>query len=188
MAFLDRFRKRTQDVLNSKVLICSLGSAFDDFLEKDADTYKRYFQNNTVLRLANANELMDALSGEYDIVHVLASVSPEGYIGESQITGTQLIQRSANLGTKLLWLATDNDPAGYIKNFKPNGNKLNLVMTIQRNGESFTNFLNNLLNGMQSGESMPVAWNNLCPQIPGHEHPDTPATIFFAGLGQIRFV
>jgi hypothetical protein len=33
---------------------------------------------------------------------------------------------------------------------------------------------------------MPVAWNDLCPQIPGSAHPDAPESIFFAGRGGVR--
>ena len=187
MAFLDLFRNRTQDVVDPKVLVCSLDSAFEAELVHDSDTYKQYFQSVTVQRFADADELLNSLRAEYDIVHVLAAVTPDGYLGYGRIAGTELIERSTNWGTKLLWIASDNDPDGYIKNFKPNGNKLNLVMTIQRRGEHFPSFLNRLLIEMRSGASMPVAWGRIVPQIPGQEHPDAPDTIFFAGLGQVRF-
>jgi len=40
---------------------------------------------------------------------------------------------------------------------------------------------------MQSGLSMPVAWNRIAPQQ-NKEHLDAPVTIFYCGLGQVRFV
>src|ERR1700746_4038814 len=110
MAFLDLFRKRTQDIVNTKVLVCSLDTALEDELARDSDTYKQYFQNVTVQRFADASELVNSLFWEYDIVHILAMITPDGYMGQSKITGTGLIERSAIWGTKLLWIASDNDP------------------------------------------------------------------------------
>ena len=188
MSFLDLFRKRAEDVYYTRVLVCSLDPAFEAELISDFEAYKRHFESVKLHRFTDPNELVSSLADKYDIVHVLAAVTPTGCLGESQITGTELIEKSVSWGTKLLWLASTNDPQGYIKGFKPNGNKLNLVMTINRGEYRFANFLEKLLSEMKSGASMPVAWNRIAPQIPGQQHPDVPATIFSCGLGQTRFV
>jgi len=188
MSFFDLFRRRTEDVFYTRVLVCSLGSAFESELISDFDTYKRHFESVKLQRLKDANELLNSLSDKYDIVHILTPVTSDGCLGESQTNGTELIEKSASWGTKLLWLASTNDPQGYIKGFKPNGSKLNLVMTIDRGGDRFPSFLEKLLLEMQSGSSMPVAWNRIAPQIPGQLHPDAPGTIFYCGRGQVRFL
>lgn len=38
------------------------------------------------------------------------------------------------------------------------------------------------------GESMPVAWNHLYPQIPGAAHGEAPECIFFAGRGAVMLL
>lgn len=188
MSFLDLFRRRTQDVFYTRVLVCSLGDVPEDELNRDFSAYQKYLGSVTLQRFVDANGLVNAFRGRYDIVHVLTAVTVDGRIGDSEISGTELIQQAALDNTKLLWIASSNDPKGYIKGFKPNGNKLNVVMTIDRRGDCLSNFIGKLLNEMQSGLSMPVAWNKIAPQIPGQEHPDAPATIFYSGLGQVRFV
>jgi hypothetical protein len=64
---------------------------------------------------------------------------------------------------------------------------LNLVMTINRNGPNFPNFLSKLLSRMSGGETMPTAWAALVPQT-RHDlsHADLPATIFSAGRGSVK--
>ena len=188
MSFLDLFRRRTQDVFYTRVLVCSVGDVPEDELGRDFNAYQKYLGSVTLQRFEDANGLVNALRGRYDIVHVLTAVTVDGRIGGSEISGTELIQQAALDNTKLLWIASTNDPQGYVKGFKPNGNKLNVVMTIDRRGDCLSNFIGKLLHEMQSGLSMPVAWNKIVPQIPGQEHPDAPATIFYSGLGQIRFL
>ena len=188
MSIFNFLRRRTEDVHFTRVLVCSLGPEFESDLVSDFDTYKRHFESVALSRFKTPEELIDSLSNKYDIVHVLSVVSPSGYLGESEINGTELIEKAASWGSKLLWLANSNDPQGYIKGFKPNGNKLNLVMTIDRGEFRFSNFLEKLFDEMQSGSSMPVAWNRIAPQIPGQPHPDAPETIFYSGLGQVRFL
>ncbi len=188
MSFLDLFRRRTQDVFYTRVLVCSLGNVHEDELVADHSAYQKYLESVTLKRFADANGLVSALRDKYDIVHVLTAVTADGRIADSEISGTELIQQAALDNTKLLWIASSNDPKGYIKGFKPDGNKLNVVMTIDRRGDCFSNFIAKLLHEMQSGSSMPVAWNKIAPQIPGQEHPGVPASIFYSGLGQVRFV
>jgi hypothetical protein len=85
---------------------------------------------------------------------------------------------------KLLWIASDNPPEGYIKHFRARGKKLNLVMTISRKGEKFTDFLGGLLAQMAQGTTMPTAWVKLAPQSPKTAS-DAPECIFFAGRGGV---
>jgi hypothetical protein len=188
MSFLDLFRRRTQDVHYTRVLVCSLGDASDCELDGDFNAYRKYLESVTLRRFHDEDELVGTLREGYDIVHVLTAVTPDGTIGEGKMTGTDLIERVCQCGAKLLWIGSSNGAQGYIKGFKPNGSKLNVVMTIDRGEERHSQFLEKLLGEMQAGSSMPVAWNRIAPQIPGRLHPDAPNTIFYAGLGQIRFV
>jgi hypothetical protein len=125
-----------------------------------------------------------------DIVHVFADVSPLGLVGEgtgSEFTGTDLIKAAADADVKLLWIASDNKPEGYIKGFKP-VKPLNLVMTISRNGPNFPTFLSQLLSRLSGGEKMPAAWAALSPQNANDpRHNSLPGTIFSAGRGNATF-
>jgi hypothetical protein len=88
---------------------------------------------------------------------------------------------------KLLWLAGENRPEGYVKGFKAAGRSLNLVLTIDRKSSSFSNFLENLLRKMSAGETMPVAWVSLAPQNSNDpRNQEAPACIFAAGRGGVR--
>jgi len=135
------------------------------------------------------HELLQTIGG-YDVVHLFVDVSPIGLMVDAsanEISGTDLIEKCCDSGVKLLWVASDNKPEGYIKGFKP-VKPLNLVMTIHRNGPAFATFLGQLLSRMSGGEAMPNAWAPLAPQAAGDPHRDRlPATIFSAGSGGARF-
>ncbi len=74
------------------------------------------------------------------------------------ISGTKLIQMCCDTGVKLLWIASENNSQAYIKGFKADGKRLNLVMTMNRQGNKFSVFLEELLSRMNAGEAMLGAW------------------------------
>jgi len=187
MSFLDFFRKRNEVLLNPRVLVGSVGPGFESFILEDEGAYRRYFDDTCTKIFEDVDSLMAELSKGYEIVHLFAKVTEHG-VGSSTMTGTELIQKSVAFGTKLFWIASSNDGNSYIKQFKLKGTGLNLVMTINRRGDKFPAFLRDLLGEMKSGASMPIAWNRIAPQIPNREHPDAPESIFFCGLGQVRFI
>lgn len=59
-----------------------------------------------------------ALIGKgYDIVHLLAVVSPVGIVTDSSgntLSGTSLIQSCCDADVKLLWIASDNNAEDYL--------------------------------------------------------------------------
>ncbi len=63
---------------------------------------------------------------------------------------------------------------------------VNLVMTLNRNGDNFGRFFRSLFQMMLKGVSMPMAWVKLAPQGPV-QPPDIPGTICMMGAGQIAF-
>jgi hypothetical protein len=141
--------------------------------------------------LPSIQALFGHLEQKYDIVHLLCDVTAQGTIADAngaEITGTELIQRCCDQNVKLLWSGSDNQPERYIKGFGARGKRLNLVMTIKRKDLNFAGFLGKLVSKMANGETMPVAWNELCPQIPNSTHPDAPESIFFAGRGGVRLL
>jgi len=189
MGILGLFRK--DEVFAAKVLVCALDSRFDDLVQEDSQIYGRYYRATTTAVLPTIQALLGHLEQKYDIVHLLCDVTAVGRITDAssgEITGTDLIERCCEQNVKLLWSASDNPAEGYIKGFGVRGKRLNLVMTLKRKGPSFPAFLQKLLSQMAYGETMPVAWNHLGPQIPGSYHSDGPDCIFFAGRGGVKLL
>jgi len=173
------------------VLVCAVDNRFVDLLREDSETYGRYYRATTTAVLPSIQALLGRLQQKFDIVHLIADVTETGTIRDAtgdEITGTELIQRCCDHDVKLLWAASDNLPERYINGFGARGKRLNLVMTLKRNGPNFPSFLQKMLSRMAYGETMPVAWNDICPQIPRSEHKDAPESIFFAGRGGVRLL
>jgi hypothetical protein len=191
MGIWDLFRKDKDEVHGAKVLACALDNRFDDLLKGDSEVYGQYYRATTTAALPDIQALLGRLEQKYDIVHLLCDVTANGTITDAsghEITGTELIQRCCDQNVKLLWCGSDNPPERYIRGFGARGTRLNLVMTLKRKGPNFPGFLQKLLSRMAYGDTMPVAWNDLCPQIPRSDHPDAPESIFFAGRGGVKLL
>lgn len=181
-----------KDVVNgARVLTCSLDAGFTDLVTTDSEIYKRYYPATRATHFSGIQDLLGALGQQVDIVHLLTNASSEGMITDSEgnrIAGTDLIQQCCDHNIKFLWIASDNRPEAYINGFKANGKRINLVMTIDRKGAKFPEFLDRLLFRMANGDTLPVAWVDLCPQIPGAAHSHAPDCIFYAGRGGVKLL
>jgi hypothetical protein len=191
LGILDLFRKSSQKsvVHDTKVLVCGLHPKFADQIESDSQIYSRFYPSTKTTSFTRIDDLLTAIRGN-DIVHLFADVSATGMMVDEnggELLGTDLIRKCGDLDVKLLWVASDNKPDGYIKGFKP-VKPLNLVMTLDRNGTNFTAFLGQLLSEMTNGKTMPTAWAVLSPQNRNDpRQARLPATIFSAGRGNVIF-
>jgi len=166
-----------------KVLICNVGSAISQGLEADSAVYRKYYGTVDSQSVRGKSELLSALESGSDIVHMFSRCSPDGVLSdleEGTADGTDLIRACVKYGTKLLWIATANDSSCYIKGFRAKGSPLNLIMTLNRRGDRFPDFLDRLLSRVSSGEKLPQAWMALAPQKGGPPTSDLPDCIFFA--------
>jgi hypothetical protein len=182
-------KRQTDEVTGTKVLVCSLGQKFDKLLHDDRSSYARFYRAVTATDFSTIKQLSQAIEKKYDIVHLFCDVSPSGMVVDRRgntITGTSLIEECADSDLKLLWMANENKPEGYIKGFKLAGKHINLVMTINRNGSKFSMFLEKLLSKLSRGETIPVAWAALAPQAPGQPQQDLPGCIFAAGRPGVK--
>ncbi len=192
MGIRDLFRKRVQDeVVGTRILVASLDHKFAELVKADSHCYSQYYSTPTEAVFEDIQGLLETISKGFDIVHLLCDVSPNGSISDgrgNETTGTALVQRCSDSEVKLLWLASGNNPEGYIKGFRQaTGKPLNLVLTIDRRGPRFPNFLLKLLIKMSAGETMPVAWVSLSPQNSNDpRNQDAPSCIFAAGRGAVR--
>ena len=193
MGIKNLFRKSSHsedEVVGSKVLVCSLDPKFAELLDADRNSYRRFYPTTTAATFTSLQELSAAIGKGYDVVHLFCDAPPEGIVAGSSgatITGTGLIQMCCDSGVKLLWIASENKPDAYIKGFKAGGKPLNLVMTIHRQGPKFSLFLEKLLSKMSLGETMPKAWVAIAPQSPNDpRQKESPVCIFAAGRAAVK--
>ncbi len=174
-------------VKGTRVLVCAFEAEFDLLLHADAEIYRRSYGATETSIFTGPEDMFLSLKKGYDVVHLFCNLTPDGLISRSQVSGTEVIEKCCSLDVKLLWIANDNDPKAYIAGFKARGKRINLVMTIHREETKFPRFLQSFLSFMSTGDTMPIAWSKLCPQIPDSSHSDAPETIFYAGRGGVQF-
>jgi len=120
-----------------------------------------------------------------DVLLVYARISDAGKVGNSNLNLRGIIRDS---GATVVIVASENSGDAYIGGAPNTGyGAANLVMTIDRGGAKFAAFFVRLFKKMFSGTTMPVAWVQLVPQVPGMDHPDVPEAIFAAEAGQVTF-
>lgn len=163
MGIKDLFKKRVQkEVVGAKILVASLDPRFAELLKVDSHCYSQFYPTPEETIFENTEELFRKIRSGYDVVHLFCDVSSGGNLADgrgNETTAASLIQSCSEGNVKLLWLASENKPEGYICGFKAaSGKPLNLVLTIDRKGPRFPHFLSNLLLKMSRGETMPVAW------------------------------
>ena len=184
-------RHASGDVMSAKILVASLGSKFSELIETDNSTYRHLNLSPTNAVFKSIDELFAAIAKRYDVVHLFCDVSHDGTLSDiegKKTSGTTLIQKCFESGVKLLWLAANNEPEGYITGFKlAAGTAMNLVLTIDRRGSRFSSFLAELLLKMSHGESMPLAWVSLAPQSSKDpRNQEAPSCIYVAGRSAPR--
>jgi hypothetical protein len=118
-----------------------------------------------------------------DVLFLYATLNHDGTL---QNTGHYLRAYIRDAGAKVAVLASENPNPKWEKGRATYG-RANLVITIARNGPAFPRFFSELFAQMGRGRPMPMAWVKLAPQIPNHEHPDCPDTIFLCEVGGITF-
>ena len=186
MGLFDSLRK--EEVVGTKVLVCSVDARFSAAMNSDSQQYRRLYPATTATVFSGPAQLQQAIAQGYDVVHFYGDVSAEGAIADgagASMSGAQLIDACCAANVKLLWMASDNPGDAYMKGFQAKGKKINLVMTIRRLGPYFPLFLGNLLEKISAGEPMPSAWVALNPQGGDSVQPDTPECVFFAGRGKV---
>jgi hypothetical protein len=120
-----------------------------------------------------------------DVLLVYCEIEVGGAIAGSPLSLRQIIR---DAGARVVIVATDNHPDRYMEAARPAGyGAANLVMTLERKGDGFAAFFGKLFALMFRGVSMPVAWVQLAPQIPGLDHTGGPESIFACEVGQLAF-
>lgn len=182
-------------VQSTRILVCDLNDKSQGNLDGDMKIYSSLYRSVNVARIGKTDDLLNAINGNgYDIVHLFCEIDKDGnLIGEndSRLKGGLLLEACSKANVKLLVIA-NNNPSSYIKAFTgantPQSLRLNLVMTLDRKGDNFPTFLESLLQRMSKGMTMPMAWVELAPQIPGKPQANMPDTMFSAGRGEVKLL
>jgi len=185
MGIFDSFRK--DEVTGSKVLVCQLGTSFDEHLKSDLRVYKRFYPAASSATFTSVAELRGAVSHQYDILHLFCDVDNRGVIADAsgdRITGSDLLSSAVASGVKLLWIGNDNPQEAYDAGFQTRGLKINVVLTLRRLGSNTSLFLDNLLGKMSAGEQLSKAWTAAQPAGKSVQ-PDVPHTVSSLGRGSV---
>src|ERR1044071_5167617 len=183
------FKRSENTIEEPAILLCSLSMHDSSCISKDKLIYQNH-RNITEYRAASFSDFLTFLNHKtFDIVHLLTKVEPDGTIEGT--SGFELFESLSNGKVKLVIFASDNPADSYLKLIPKDRSKsikpMNIVMTLDRKGDSFQRFFQSLFDLMAQGDSMPVAWVTLVPQSPGVVNKNVPDTIFQAGLGPIGF-
>ena len=184
-------RKPQRSVKKTRVLVCSLGDAFLELFESDRLVYSRYYRSVDSSSFSSICDLLGSMEKGYDIVHLFCDLSPGGILTDSKgatVSGTELIAKCCEKNVKLLWIANGNKSDDYMNGFKLNGNRLNLVMTLDRRGQRFSKFLERLISKISGGKTIPLAWVALAPQAKGPWEEDCPSFIFSTTRGDVKLL
>jgi hypothetical protein len=120
-----------------------------------------------------------------DVLMIYARVEGDGRVAGSANGLREIIRKSKAV---IVIVASENEAKNYIAAAKSTGyGRANLVMTLDRKGAAFGKFFAGLFEKMRQGTSMPQAWVELAPQVPGARHENCPESIFAAEIGQIAF-
>lgn len=120
-----------------------------------------------------------------DVLFVYCQVEDDGHIRGWKSGLRDLIQES---GALIVVVASENNADACLAATKETGyGRANIVLTFGRREELFGYFFYRLFNAMKQGTSMPLAWVQLAPQIPGRDHPDVPSALFLCEAGPIAF-
>jgi hypothetical protein len=165
------------------VLLSTVGNGHSAELNSDLAIYRNRYREVRTEFVASFSGLSGALEN-VDILHLYLSLDGNGEIvfPEERQPSTHLVEACRSAGVKLLIVASPNDPNAYLKGLNPREPRLNLMLTLDRKGELFSEFLDRLLHELAGGSYLPTAWTKLVPQAPGPWHERLPSSYLAVGL------
>ncbi|HKC66517.1 MAG TPA: hypothetical protein VKB86_22930 [Pyrinomonadaceae bacterium] len=152
------------------------GSVAESLLNEDKDAFAPLF---------TAIETSDSDIPNCDVLIIYCDLNNNGVVAGQSKSLRDIID---DAGAPIVIVASENSADSYRMAGKRNGHATsNLVMTLNRKGTAFTTFFADLFRRMFAGQSMPLAWVELAPQIPGAVHNNCPDTIFAAEISHVVF-
>ena len=164
-------------IRSPRVAFLNLGGAeAQPLMDEDRAALGQYFATCTVSEKAVP---------VCDVLVLYCTIEPTGQITGYDLTLRQIIRDSRSV---IVLVASENAGERYIAAARQEGyGTANLVMTLSRNENSFVHFFQQLFGKIAAGMTMPMAWVDLAPQIPGRPQGNVPETIFACEAGHVTF-
>jgi hypothetical protein len=173
------FRGRNAGVIDPTLGFLNVGGeAFVSLIEEDRSILSPLFSK---IEMAAGYQ-----TPKCNVLFIYADIAPDGSVGlGSNLTIRHLAERA---GALIAVLASNNSSEHTVAATKlPGPKRANLVWTIDRKGEAFSQFFKELFTRMKAGTTMPRAWNAIAPQYRHDVHHDLPVTVCQLEAGQVRF-
>jgi len=177
--FITSFRSQIKKsrIISPKLgIINYIGGRDAGIIEEDLNFLKEFFGDTEISH--------DSIP-ECDVLFLYCQLNTNGSILNSTIGLDDIIKTSR---AKVIVMASENKGENYLEaRHIVAYTRANIVMTVNRKGESFSHFFKELFRLMFKGKSMPQAWVKIAPQNSKIEHTNTPDTIFICKAGQVAF-
>jgi hypothetical protein len=172
-------RKRKQSaylIKNPKILLLQLGHTTDKALETDTKIYSGFYTNVTVRTVDTIKELRDFIAlNSFHLVHFLVDIDAAGNVFDSSGNLIGLKELASLVHSRdaryimYIMFAKDN-PNGYSgPSAKGLDIQANVVMTLDRKGNNFADFFTNIFSRVSKGNTLPMVWHKISPQIPNRD-------------------
>ncbi len=183
------FNRSKNTVKNPRCLIATIGGQDNTFVADDRRIYEGLFGDVETFEAESLSAFREFLSTtSIDILHLFANITDDRRIEGA--SGPEFFKNISEANVKIFILASENPGDDLIpfcsEAVNAGAAPMNLVMTLDRKGDSFGRFFKSLFGHMVSGgKTMPQAWVELSPQGTTSEI-DAPETVFSAGFGSLR--
>jgi hypothetical protein len=171
-------------VENPEIVLVQVGNASQADMDVDRAAYSQFYSRVSAKTVGNLKELTEYInSSSPDLLHLFVDLDQQGNVfddAQQKMKFGELQTLAQNRGANYIFFAKDNPGSGYSAGPRPELTS-NLIMTLERKGSNFPEFLSKVFSQVSKGETLPMAWNKVSPQIPGKVHKDSPEV--FAGMG-----
>ncbi len=169
----------------SKFLLILCGGECNDFSE-DVIIYKKHFDSVEIQKVNAINDIPSEMqNAKYDGLHVFLSENGVANFGE-EILRTQIL--ASKMNPSYVWFSSELSE-GNIHSYFQSLSFLPsyLILTMNRRGQCFTKFLDDLFGYMRTGKRFEDAWVSVAPQTEGEWHEQLPVTIVNTGTDNRKF-
>jgi hypothetical protein len=175
------FGSKKDETLGTKILVASLSDLFRAEMKVDSEVYGRYYHLVNTRSFHDPMSLKAAIKG-IDLLHLFGRLDSGGQLNTAsgeQFATAALLDNCVSSDVKTVILASENKAEDYIRGVP--ARPLNLVMTLDRKGKAFPEFLERLCNLLSDGVTLPSAWAKSALQASGPSLDSSPECIFHSG-------
>ena len=176
---------------NSKIGLIALSNRDEDkdLLDADKTIYENFYSNIFSFQFESKEELVHTIrEHKFDLLHLIVTFDKDGnvkFVEDNSLEIKSIVEILSDSPIKILLIASDNLPDVYINGVNPNIIKSDVIMTLNRKGDSFKSFYIKLFDQIKSGKPLGDAWTELAPQDPNIRHENTPESIMTLGSKNI---